>query len=82
MKLAFVCAICVALFLMFASVAQAHGDHPVSSPRFRPVYYYPVDDDFDNIEGENKPNIVVDFQSVNSGAALACSFVLLALGLF
>ena len=46
----------------------------------RPVYYYPVDDDFDGIDGLYRPQINQDFNFLDTVSAASsvkyCSFVL------
>lgn len=60
----------VALWAMCAYAV--HGEGLV----YRPVYYYPVDDDFDGINGQYHPNLnPEELESYSSASMLAGSFV-------
>lgn len=71
MRTLFVFALLIASYFIATSLA----DHVV----YRPVYYYPADDDFDGIDGRYDPQVNpnYNFDTEGSGVALTISFATL-----
>ena len=66
--------IVLCLVVIAALVALVVADHDENV--YRPVYYYPVDDDFDGVEGVKDP-FVLPVSSENGSSFVAASLVML-----